>query len=134
MSLEDIAKSWRSIVGVTVVGVAVIFLTAMISGSYAVSGLDKALDARIDARIDATVDPVLASINSKLGYLVQAQSTGFVLSVEKQAEKIKKDPADIKMSDIVYVLQGWKSFPDELKTDDLAAKYEVIKNWYTKNQ
>lgn len=135
MDFKGFYLKFSKIIWTTVAAIVMILTTAAVTGSAAAKSFDGVIDSRIDNRIDARLSekviPKLDSIDEKLSYLVSMQQADFVKSIEKQVEKINTDPKDIKIVDIESIMKNWKTFPEDLKTDDLVAKYEIIKHWYS---
>ena len=130
--------SIKGVIGYLTSGVVIMLLTAWFTGSAAASTIDKTIDSRIDARIQVQlqtqVTPVLMDIKKSVDYLVSISASDYIVAINKQIEKIKSDPDDIKMTDIESILTKWNTFPDNNKTDVLIVKYNIIKDWYAKKQ
>jgi len=52
-----------------------------------------------------------------------------VRQVEKQYDKIHKDPEDVKFGDITAVMEDWELLPVEMRTPTLAMKMDSLKKW-----
>lgn len=136
--IAQLFESVKGVIGYLCVGVVVMLLTAWFTGSAAASSIDKTIDARIDARVAAysqtQITPVLLDIKKSVDYLVATSASDYIVKIDKQIEKMRKDPGDIKMADIEDILAKWNQFPDVNKTDVLIVKYNVIKAWYANQQ
>lgn len=138
MDFKSFYIKFSKIIWTIVAAFVMILITAAVTGSAATRSIDGVIDSRIDNRIEAKLNekivPKLDSIDEKLSYLVSAQQTDFVISIEKQVYKINYDPGDIKIVDFELIMKTWKTFPESLKTDDLISKYETIKAWYSSHK
>ena len=128
--VEEVRKA-----AVTVIlGILAVLITSAFVGSSSAKNINAMIDARVDQRVDArimeSVAPKLDAINSKLDFLVMASYDSIVKSIDKQCDKLKNDPKDIKLVDIEQIMKDWMVLPTERKTDDLIAKYNKIKEWY----
>lgn len=136
--IKELLKIVQGAWGYVVLGVIVIILTNWFTGSAVAKTLNESIDIRIDQRIELNSNnkilPILKEMQKDMSFMVETAYSTYNLTIEKQIEKIRKDPNDIKKADIEDILQKWKSFPEERKTDDLVMKYECIKQWYARNQ
>ena len=136
--IEQFFSNLKGVIGYFATGVVVMLLTAWFTGSAAANSIDKTIDARIDARValysQTQITPVLLDIKKSVDYLVSISASDYIVKINKQIEKIKSDPGDIKMVDIEDILAKWSTFPDANKTDALVVKYNVIKAWYASKQ
>ena len=136
---ENAIKNIKGTVGYISLCIVLVLVTASFTGTAATTSFNKTIDERIDQRISVKLNEsalisMVSDIKTNVDFLVEASYSDYVVKINKQLEKIKSDPSDIKMVDIEDVLQKWKSFPDSHKTDDLVAKYTIIKEWYSKHQ
>lgn len=116
------------------IGVVVVLFTSAFVGGQSAKNVNELIDIRVDQRVDQRINtlivPKLEAISTKLDYLVSVSYDDVIRSINKQVEKIKTDPADIKIADIEQIMRDWLYLPSERKTDDLVMKYEKIKEWY----
>jgi hypothetical protein len=135
---EKLTKDLKGTVGYISLCIILILITASVTGTAATASFNKTINLRIDQRIDARLNesalPMLREIKQSVDFLVASSYSDYIVKLNKQLEKIKDDPVDIKMIDMEDVLQKWKTFPEDRKTDDLIAKYTIIRNWYSKHQ
>ncbi len=128
----------KEIIIIGACAIILILVTAALTGSASVRSINDTIDMRIDSRIETKLNdsalPMLREIKTNIDFLVESYNSDYIVKIDKQVEKIRKDPSDIKMVDIQDVLQKWKTYPEARKTDDIIAKYTVIKDWYAKNQ
>jgi len=119
-------------------GLCVMLLTAWFTGSAAAQSFDGVIDTRIDNRVNEKINtdvvPILKSMQSDMSTLLEDSYNTYIATINGQVKKIRGNSNEVDIGTIEYILQKWKTFPDARKTDDLAMKYQCIKDWYARNQ
>ena len=81
----------------------------------------------INVNIEKVIDRKMDQVNN---YMYEE----VIYQVDKQLDKIKFDPADIKAIDITGVIRKYdKWLPPEKKSDILEDKMRIIRDYYLKN-
>jgi len=133
MSIPEVVESIKKAVPALALSLVMMLVTWGVFGATTTASIAELVDAKIDARVASTIGPQLSAINLKLDTLVESIYTEQARQIEKTVEAIQNDPGDVKSANVKEIMRRWKSFPEELKTDDLVAKYKMIANWYTAN-
>lgn len=101
-------------IGITIILSGTVFLSV----DYAVN---RAMDKNIEKVVSKAVKNEVEPINSYI-------EASMVKNIIKQADKVKKDPSDIKLADVEQAIRDWKYI--ETKTVFIQDKYDIVYEWY----
>lgn len=113
--------------------ISAIIISIVTGVAYYVGNSDDQVAQTVKKIVEQVLHKRLSDIDKRIDLNTEFRIDEYIKLIEKNANKIRKDPNDVKKSDIHRCIAYLHKIPEERKTEYIKAQIETVVNWAKQN-